>query len=200
MELPNKSEAKTPAEPKPKLDAVASTASKVSRPATKRFFDYIFAESPRQLMANVGRDVIVPRLKAGTEEAINSFISGMLWGESSKRFGGTIQGSSLRGGRISYSQPGLSVNRQVGNAIAPARSKSYEDVSFESLKEAENVLAILYELLNTYNRVAVADLYECAGLSADVSDNGFGWTSLDGVRISQTRRGYVLELPRPTLL
>ena len=58
----------------------------------------------------------------------------------------------------------------------------------------------MYDLLNTYRVVAVADLYEAAGLSPSISDNSYGWTSLEGATIRRVANGYVLELPRPTLI
>jgi hypothetical protein len=58
----------------------------------------------------------------------------------------------------------------------------------------------MYDLLNQYRVVSVADLYELAEIETQISDNSYGWRSLDGARIRPTGGGYILELPRPTLI
>lgn len=200
MDLPDKS---VPTAPKKEVKQIVSGAVLVPRPATKRFFDYLFAESPKALGRKIGRDVIVPRLKAGFEEAANSFLSGMLWGDSANRPLGTIvKGTVLRGGGVNYHQIGGSPSllAQAQQTQVNKSSGNYQDMVLPTQQFAEVLLANMYELLNQYRRVAVADLYEAAGITPAISDNSYGWTSLDGARISKVRDGYLLELPRPTLI
>jgi hypothetical protein len=201
MDLPDKTAAVAP--PKKEIKPVVSGAKKVQRPASKRFFDYLFAESPKDLARKVGRDVIVPRIKAGFEQAANEFLSGMLWGNGSNRPPSNIvQGAVIRpGGGINYN--GISSPSSLQQARAASTTTSsgnYSDVTVPTQEFAETLLANLYDLLNQYRVVAVADLYEAAGLTSAISDNAYGWTSLDGARIIKVRDGYLLELPRPTII
>lgn len=201
MDLPDKTAAVTP--PKKDIKPVVSGAKKVQRPASKRFFDYLFAESPKDLARKVGRDVIVPRVKAGFEQAFNEFLSGMLWGNGMNRPPSNIvPGAVIRGGGINYqgisSQP--SSMTQARQAITNQSSGNYQDLILPSQEYAEVLLANLIDLLNQYRVVAVADLYELAGQSPAISDNSYGWTSLDTARISKVRDGFLLELPRPSLI
>lgn len=197
MDLPDKS-----AQDKPKVQQVVSGAKQVSRPATRRFKDYVFAESPRALGAKVASDVIVPRLKAGIEEALNSFLSGMLWGDSAVRPMAGVGRTVLRGGGVAYN----AVSSQQGSLLAARQATqqrstgNYEDLIVPTQQQAEILLANLYELLNQYRVVAVGDLNDLAGISSQISDNGYGWTNLEGARISKVRDGYLLGLPRPTLI
>lgn len=199
MEFPNKSE-EIPA--KKKITAVVSGAKKVERPATRRFFDFLFAESPKHLGAKVVQDVVVPRVKAGFEEAFNSFLSGMLWGDGASRpVGNIVRGAVLRGGGTNYShitQP-QSIT-QARQASVGRSSGNYQDLVLPTQEFAESLLANMFELLNEYRVVAVADLYELAGITSEISDNAYGWSTLDGARISKVRDGYLLEFPRPTLI
>lgn len=199
MDLPDKTIPLAP--PKKDIKQVVQGASLVKRPATRRFMDFVFAESPKTLGKKIGRDVVVPRIKAGLEQAFNEFLSGMLWGDGSNRPAGHIvQGTVLRGGGVNYNQASTSLLSQARQANVSRSSGNYQDIVVPTQQFAETLLANMYELLNQYRVVAVADLYESAGLTPAISDNSYGWTSLDGARISKVRDGYLLELPRPTLI
>ncbi len=182
--------------------AIVLGSAVVPHPAAAGFFDFLFAESPKALGRKIGRDVIVPRMKAGFEEAVGSFLSGMLWGDSSNRpMSNIVRGTVLRGGNIPYSQisnPNLLM--QARQANVQQSSGNYQDLVLPSQQAAEVLLANLYDLFNQYRVVAVGDLYDAAGITSAPSDNAYGWHSLDGARISKVRDGYLLELPRPTLI
>lgn len=197
MDLPNKSE--TPAQKKviiPVTDAV-----KVNRPATRRFLDYIFAESPKSLGAKIGREVIVPRVKAGFEEACNSFLSGMLWGGGPRPMSNIVSSAVMRGGNNAYHQvSSTGIGAPSSTPPVSRNSGNYEDLICPSQEKAEMLLANLFALHNQYNVVTVADLYELANITPAPSHNAFGWMSLDGARISKVREGYLLELPRPSII
>lgn len=202
MDLPNKSETPGPAPKKKDIKPVIPGAVQVPRPATRRFFDFLLAESPKALARKIGHDVLVPRAKAGFEEAINSFLSGMLWGDSSnKPVSNMVRGTVLRGGGTNYAgiSSAPSGLQQAQSALpVPQSSGNYQDIVCPTQQHAELVLANLYDLLNEYRVVAVADLYELANITPQISDNAFGWVSLDGARITKARDGFLLELPRPT--
>ena len=202
MELPDKT---APTEqPKKKLAPVVSGAVLSKRPATRRLKDFLLAESPKALAGKIGRDVVVPRVKAGLEEAINSFLAGMLWGDSANRpIGGNVGRTVLRGGATNYNAissgpPSALTQARQANISRP--SGTYEDVICPSQQHAEVLLANMFDLMNRYNVVAVGDLYEMAGITPSPSDNAYGWYSLDGARISKVREGWALELPRPSLI
>jgi hypothetical protein len=90
---------------------------------------------------------------------------------------------------------------QAQAAPGPTRSSgNYEDLVCTTQEVAERLLAQLYEVFNQYRVVAVAELYEMANITPSASDNAYGWLSLDGARITKERNGYVLALPRPTLI
>lgn len=204
MDLPDKSQGAPP--PRKKLDAVITGAHQAQRPATKRFLHFLFAESPRDLLGNVARTVLVPRAKAGVQEALNSFIHGMFWGGGSSPLSQIATGTVLRGGGTQYHQitpagtpPGFPSALQ--QAASQTRSSgNYQDVICPTQEAAEIVLANLYSVFNQYHVVTVADLYEIAGLTPATSDNNYGWTSLDAARIIVEREGYRVQLSRPTVI
>jgi hypothetical protein len=199
MDLPDKTSS-----PKPEknIKQVVTGAKQVQRPATKRFFDFLFAESPKALVKKIGREVMVPRVKAGFEEAANSFLSGMLWGDSSNRpISNVVRGTVLRGGIVNYHQAsGPNSMAMAHQATVIQSSGNYQDLVVPTQQAAEFLLTNMYDLLNEYRIVAVGDLYDLAGITSAPSDNAYGWHTLDGARISKARDGYLLELPRPTLI
>jgi hypothetical protein len=201
MDLPDKTAAVTP--PKKEIKAVVSGAKKVKRPATKRFIDYILAESPKAIAKKVVDEVVVPRVKAGIEQAFNEFLSGMLWNNSMNRPPSNLAaGPMMRGGGVNYNviSSQQSSLQQARQATVSQSSGNYQDLVLPTQEFAETLLANLIDLFNQYRMVAVADLYELAGVTPSPSDNSYGWTSLDTARISKVREGFLLELPRPSLI
>lgn len=202
MDLPNKSE--EPNAPKKDIKPVISGAVKVPRPATKRFLAFLFAESPKAMLGKIGREVLVPRAKAGVEEAFNSFVHGMFWGQGSPPISNMVRGNVLRGGGVNYQQissgPSSALTQARESNVSRGGGGNYQDIVSPTQQAAEILLANMYDTLNQFRVVAVADLYEMAGLTPAISDNSYGWYNLDGARISKVRDGYLLELPRPTVI
>jgi len=203
MDLPDKTAPPQEA-PKKNIQPVVDggLVVKAPRPMTRRFLDFAFAESPKVLIKRVVENTLVPRAKAGVEEALNSFIHGMFWGQGQAPISSIVKGTVLRGGGINYQaissqQSALTMARESNQARSTG---NYEDLVCPTQEVAETLLANLYEVFNQYRVVAVADLYEMANIPTSTSDNAYGWMSLDGARITKERNGYVLALPRPTLI
>ena len=77
--------------------------------------------------------------------------------------------------------------------------KTIDDIVFETRGDAEKVLDTLSEALSVYGSVSVADFYDLADISAEWTDNNFGWTDLRGARVLRTRGGgYTIDMPKPT--
>jgi hypothetical protein len=51
-----------------------------------------------------------------------------------------------------------------------------------------------------YGQASISDLYELVGITANFTDNKWGWTDLRSSSVSRARDGYLLNLPRPILL
>lgn len=200
MDLPNKQDPPKAEEKREIVPVVQGV--QVQRPATRRFFDFVFAESPKDISKRIGRDVVAPRIKAGIEEAIGSFVHGMFWGQGSAPISSMVKGTVLRGGNNVYHAAGNTQPSALQQAQQQVQSNSgnYEDVVCATQQDAEMLLANLFDTFNRYNVVSVGDLYEMARIPTAISHNAYGWRSLDGARISKVRDGYALELPRPSLI
>lgn len=196
MDLPDKSSAA----PKKKVKRVVpqGAAKPAGRPASRRFFDFVFAESPKDLGRRVVTNTIVPRLKAAGEEAVNSFLHGMLWGGNSAPPSNLVQGTVLRAGGVNYNAISNGTSPTLQAIAATSSPGPYQDVVVPSQEFAQALLAQMFDLYNQYRVVTVGDLYEAAGLTSDAQHEALGWYSLDGSKITKERDGYRVSLPRPT--
>lgn len=203
MDIPDKS--KPAEEPVKKAEPVIpkGTAQRVKRPASKRFMNFVIAENPKELAKDVGRNLVVPRLKASFEEAFNSFLAGLLWNNAAQRPGnGIVRGTVLNPNQTVYGgvvNGGVSP-QQLAAAAVPTRPSGYQDVKVPTQQFAEALLARLYQDLNEYRMVSIADLYEAANMPTEPQDHKMGWYSLEGAHIEIVRDGFVLALPRPIRL
>lgn len=202
MDIPDKSK---PAEEPKKAPPVIPQggAERVKRPARKRIMNFVIAENPKELAKDVGRNLVVPRLKASFEEAFNSLLAGLLWGNSANRpTNGIVRGTVLNPNTTVYGgvvNGGVSP-QQLAAAAMPNRPSGYQDVKVPTQQYAEALLARLYQDLNEYRMVSIADLYEAANLPTEPQDHKMGWYSLEGAHVEIVRDGFVLALPRPTRL
>lgn len=138
-------------------------------------------------------DVLVPMIKRGIIEGITMLLSG----------------SSGKGGkgpadRVSYMRPYYDYNHQNEQGARVRQAQTgymYDDIVFDSRGDAEEVLARMYEMIDSeYGNVSVADMYSLAGASTtgNYTANKYGWTDLSTARTVRTANGdgYILKLPR----
>lgn len=77
-------------------------------------------------------------------------------------------------------------------------SHDFDELMLDSRVEAEEVIQQLYEYLERYEEVTVAQLYGLVGITPAYTDQKYGWLDLRGLRPVRTRNGqYLLDLPRP---
>lgn len=136
----------------------------------------------------------------------------MIWESVSGGFERLIFGDGRR--RSSHSSPPhrpeytnysnySSVRNMVpaGRSLTRARSRhNFDDVVLESRSEAEQTLDQMFEVLSTYGTVTVADFYQIVGLAPAHTDYKWGWTDLQGSRVSRDNNGYLLDLPDPSAI
>jgi hypothetical protein len=80
-------------------------------------------------------------------------------------------------------------------AVIQQNSNKVKDIVLGTKEEAELVLQNLRNVLDKYDRVSLADLYDLVGLATTHFDNKQGWTSLGVVEVRQIRDGWILDLP-----
>lgn len=77
--------------------------------------------------------------------------------------------------------------------------KPFENVFFETRKDAEDVLSSADDICRTYGWITVSDLYDLCGLIGSFKDNLLGWSDLSTVSITRTKYGYQINFPKPKI-
>jgi hypothetical protein len=189
-------------EPKKIEKIVTGPVTKQKRSVGIRFKEVFFGGEFKSATRYIGADVLLPALRNLVVDAVESGIKRMVYGE----------GNFTRG-RSQANTPTEYRPRTVYNSpIDRSRSRAYlpdqpphqlpsrggnEDLVLVSREEAQAVLEQLGAIIERYDVVSVADLYETVGLPSTHVDNKWGWASLNNSVIRQVRNGFLLELPRP---
>ena len=138
-------------------------------------------------------DVLVPSIKRAISDIVCNGIN-MLLGEPNRGK------SSAPGARVAYRQYYQSEERKDYARPRSQAQYNYDDIVFETRGDAEEVLYRMEELLERFDVVSVADLFDMAGISCNYTDNKYGWTDLRNARVERVRDGYIINLPRATSL
>lgn len=140
-------------------------------------------------------DVLVPSIKRAISDIVCNGIN-MLLGEPTRGKGGNSIGA-----KVSYRQYYRDPDERRDYARPRAQAQySYDDIIFDNRGDAEEVLYRMEELLERFEVVSVADLFDMAGISCNYTDNKYGWTDLRSAHVERVRDGYIINLPRATSL
>lgn len=138
-------------------------------------------------------DVLVPAIKRTISDIVCNGIN-MLLGEPNRGKKDTV------GAKVSYRQYYRDDDRRDYTRPRAQMQYSYDDIIFETRGDAEEVLYRMEELLDRFDAVSVADLFDMAGISCNYTDNKYGWTDLQNAHVERVRDGYIIDLPRATTL
>lgn len=139
-------------------------------------------------------DVLVPSIKRAISDIVCNGIN-MLLGEPMR---GSKPGAP--GAKVNYRQYYQGEERRDYNRPRAQAQYNYDDIIFETRGDAEEVLYRMEELLERFEVVSVADLFDMAGISCNYTDNKYGWTDLRNAHVERVRDGYIINLPRATTL
>lgn len=107
-----------------------------------------------------------------------------------------------RGSRSSSVVDNISYNRYFkdrgGEPPEPRDRDRYDPdtIVFTSRGDAEKVLMMMEDILNTYSIVTVADLFEITKTPGAYTNHRYGWTSLRSAYVDRARGGYVIRFPK----
>lgn len=189
-------------EKREKKASVVSTPAKEKRKSLwQEIKEEFIAEDGRTVRDYIAKDVVVPLLKGMVQSVVNNAVDMFLYGGGSVGHGKTTY-SGYKPSTPSY-RPYIDQRQSNNNQGYYSRPRTnygydYTEIVFESRADAEAVLYSMYDLLNRYPVVRVADYLEFSGRDSSYTDNNYGWTSLDNIQIRRSRDGgYYLELPKP---
>lgn len=169
-----------------KVEKVISGNAKVKKRSA-------LSDDIQNIKSYVIMDVLIPAAKKAISDIVTNGIDMILYP------GGNGRPKRSNANHVSYRS--YYDNRDRDRRYDPeTRSRrtsySYDDIIIDTRAEAEEVLERMDELLDTYNVVSVADLYDLVGISCSYTDNKYGWTNLRNAEVIRVKDGYFLKLPK----
>lgn len=163
--------------------------SGTARKKSPTFFDVFFTEDLKTIGDNMMSEVIVPKIKETLDDMVHSF----LYPNGEKRRSNSAGNTNY----TKFSRNGVVIETQKPKTLA---SSDYQEIELDSRAEAEDVLSCLLDILDDYEVVSVADLYELVGIAPTAANFKYGWDNLHAARIEKTGRGFALRMPRTKLI
>lgn len=169
------------------------------KPMRKRFAERFFGEDIPDLKEYMSEEILIPGVKNllgsivdGIGNGFMDFLNMAIFGNVQRR-GGISSRPYTSYGSYYNGRPNRQPQRPTVNTVRP--KKMFDDLIFETRTDADKVLRSLFDVLEMYGRVSVADLNQLLGVTGQWSDNNWGWDNLSGSDIRREREGYVLYLP-----
>ncbi len=198
---PNSRQAKETARGPKKVERVTSAqVVRRRRPLGQQFKDTFISGSARMAAEYMVAEVIIPAIQDTMIDAFQGGIERLVRGEGRSRRSSAPPPSAY--GRVAYHQ-----QSQTLPSAQPPRTMSrggkarhdFGELVLQSRHEADDVLQRLFDIINQYETVSVADLYALCGIAPDHVDHKWGWTNLETAQIGRVRggTGYILNLPAP---
>jgi hypothetical protein len=169
---------------------VSGKVTTKKKTGVQKFADRFISEDAANIKSYISEDIIIPCIKNLIEDIFTKGIRILLRGQVDDRRDGRTPAS-----RVSYNGCYDRDNRNSSYVRSSSRY-SYEDIIFDNLHDAKEVLAKMDEIVDTYKMVCVADLYDLVGMVASTTDYKYGWIDIRSARIEPTREGYFLKLPK----
>lgn len=148
------------------------------------------SEDAKNIKSYVFGEVLIPAVKKAIFDIITDGIDMILYGGSK---GGRKRSTA---DRISYRNYYDRDTISRDTRAVTYSGYSYDDIILATRGEAEDVLARMDELIDTYRLVRVADLYDLVGITGNYTDNKYGWTNIRNAEIVRVRDGYMIKMPR----
>lgn len=152
--------------------------------------DVFISEDANNVKSYVFMDVLVPTIKKAIVDIVSDGINMIFFGEKGRRKSGSSTSY------VSYRSYSDKDRRYSNDEIRSRTGYSYDDIVIPTRGEAEEVLLQMEDLIETYDVVSVADLYDLVGKESRYTDNHYGWTNIRNAEPIRVRDGYILKLPK----
>ncbi len=157
----------------------------------RKFTNEFISEDAKNVKSYVFGEVLIPAVKKAISDIVTDGIDMILYGESRKG------GKRSTADRVSYrNYYDNDHNSSRYSRAAVSSGYSFDDIILTNRGEAEDVLARMDEIMDTYGLVRVADLNDLIGKTGTYTDNKYGWTNIRNAEIVRVREGYWIKMPR----
>lgn len=175
-----------------RAEKVIHGKAKTKKNNTRKLADVFITEDAANVKNYILLDVIVPSIKKAIYDLVVGTLDMSLFGG---RGGG---GKRSTADKVSYTDYNARSRRddRSYNSNRTASGYSYDDIVLDTRGEAEAVLQRMDEMIEEYNEVRVADLYDLVGVTGEYTDNKYGWTNIRNAEVVRVRDGYKIKMPR----
>lgn len=197
------------ADDRPKVEkAIEGTATVKRKTVGSRFKTIFTGVSMKDVVDDVVDQAIIPGIKGllfdAGERALERWLGG---GTGTGR--AAAKGIVTNVAHVAYNKFSTPAGGIVGNrptVMQPQQQMSrraqavfdFDEIEFQTRRDATIVLDLMYEHLQNYGTVSVAEFYGWADVKGNFTDQNHGWRTLEGAGPTRTRTGtYVLNLPDP---
>ena len=177
-----------PAERKKVEKVVTGKVKTKKKSEASKLKDIFISEDVSNVKSYIFMDVLIPAAKKAISDIVSNGIDMILYGETRGRK------SSSGASYVSYRDYSRRDDRQ--DTSRTRTGYDYDDIILETRGEAEDVLERMNELIDMYDVVSVADLYDLVGKSCNYTDNKYGWTNIRNAEPIRVRDGYLLKMPK----
>ena len=193
----SKEEQNKPAETEKRVAKVVEGKVQPKKNNIHRFTDVFISEDISNVKSYILMDVLVPAIKKAVSDIVTIGIDMILYGESGRNR------SRSSSNKISYTNyyDRRSDDRQRDEPRNSNRGGfNYDDLKFERRRDAEAVLDQMDEVIDKFGFVTVSDMYDMADVTAPFTANKYGWTNVRTAEVVSTRDGYLIKLPKASLI
>lgn len=178
-----------------KLEKVVTGKVKTKkRNEISKLGEIFIAEDARNVKSYILMEVLVPAVKKAISDIVTNGIDMLLFGEGGRTR--RTSSASTVSYRNYYDQKDITRRDYSSARVGTRTGYSYDDIILETRGEAEEVLARMDELIETYGIVSVADMYDLVGKTCNYTDNKYGWTNILNAEPIHVRDGYMLKMPK----
>ena len=183
-------EAKPTVENLRRVEKITTGAVKTKKKSEiRKFADVFLEEDIVDIKARIKHDIIIPNVK----RILYNIGEGIL----SSLFDVPRDRSRSTADKVSYNNCYNGGRRDDRRDDYGSRPRfDYDEITFTSRGDAEDVLDRLDEMIEQYGMARVGDIYDMVGKSCSYTAYNYGWTNLREARVVRSGSDYALELPR----
>lgn len=180
-----------------KIESVVQGNAKTKKKGEfAKIADVFSVEDSRSVGSYLFTDVLIPAVKKVISDIITTGINMWLYGDKDMP-----KNTSSKVSYRSYYERDRHDRPRASTSYDRQNSLDYDEILFDTRSDAELVLDSMYDVLDQYGSVSIADMFDLAGVPNDnYTFNRYGWRNLTGAQAYRVRDGYILKLPRAVVL
>lgn len=196
-------------EERPKVEkAIEGEASVKRKPIGKRFASIFTGVSLKDVFDDVVDQAVIPGIKGMFRDAGERALDRWLGNGPNSRIPNAAARTMVTNvAHVAYNK--FSAPNAATVRPSPAQQPmqmsrrgqsvhDFEEIEFQTRGDASIVLDLMYDRLEQYGSVSVAEFYGWADVRGNFTDQNWGWRDLTGAGPTKGRNGlYVLNLPAP---